>query len=427
MDRFPTEIQCRMPRKFPLFIGLFGLLLLLLWWRGAPDSGHDPVQGGPLPADRLFHPDLVIQSRSLAQLPRDLLSVPLLRTLLSEDFLFYYQENESRLSLEGTLRRIAYEHQLSWNETVLARLLDSPAQLALWKGRDGKLKDYLLLLPKPLAARLLEPLAAIAASDRQLKLHNATTLPDGSTILLHRLQFQRRGALYFTTLRDQLAITNAPELLSDQSAEQQRAPLLQLFVQTLSPHSLGRSLQLPTLTGQHAIAVRAAYLSFGYQHFFPTLQGVRFHHDGQSWHTQILSRAPLPAPTQLWQQVPALAALCLALPVDIGPLQELLQPWNDDPQLPALLGALKSPAALCWYGDSALHTPLLVLPMTSYAPEWLPLLGNLFAQAIGSPVPLRDPKKTAPTLQPIQEESCPQGRIWRRTIQSAHGQSTTNH
>jgi uncharacterized protein YfaA (DUF2138 family) len=267
----------------------------------------------------------------------------------------------------------------------------------------------------------------VAASDQQLKLHTATPLPNGSTILLHRLQFQRKAALYFTTLRDQLAITNDPHLLSDQGSEQQRAPILQAFVHNLSPQTLGRSLQLPPLTGQHAIALRADFLSFGYQHFFPALQGVRFLYDGKSWHTQILSRTPLPSPAQLWQRVPALPALCLALPVDTDRLLELLQPWHEDPQLPALLGALKAPAALCWYGDSALHTPLVVLPMTHYAPEWLPLLGKIFAQAVGSPVPLRDPKKATPALQPVQEESCPQGRIWRRTVHSAHGLSTANH
>ncbi|WP_130470005.1 DUF2138 family protein [Candidatus Magnetaquicoccus inordinatus] len=415
-----------MRHKALLFLGLFGLLLALAWWRFTPVASLDPPFSEPIPGDPLFHPDLLIQSRSLSQLPRDLLRIPFLSQLLSEDFLFYYQENETRLSLEGTLRRIAYEHHLSWDESLLAHLLDSPAQLALWKNKDGKLKDYLLLLPQGVAARLLQPLAKVAASDRQLQEQGTLTLPDGQTLTLHRLQLQRKSSLYFTTWREQLLISNSPTLL-ESSAENSRAPALQLFLHHLPQHSLGSSLQLPPLSGKHALTIRTEYLSFGYQHFFPSLQALRFHYDGQQWQTQMLARSPIPAATELWQRVPALPALCLALPVEPARLLELLRPWSDDPQLPSLLTALKPPAALCWYGDSALHTPLLVMPLEQESAAWLPLLGNLFSRAIGSPVPQRDSQKAPPPLQPVVEESCPQGRIWRRMLRSAHGISTPNH
>src|SRR5664279_5446982 len=62
----------------------------------------------------LSRPDALIRTQSLSSLPRDLLTIPLARDVLREDFLFYYEQTEDRLGLKGTLRRIAYEHELGW-------------------------------------------------------------------------------------------------------------------------------------------------------------------------------------------------------------------------------------------------------------------------------------------------------------------------
>lgn len=67
----------------------------------------------------LTYPDALIDSQSLSQLPRDVLRVPLLRDVLTEDFVAYYEGNEDRLSVAGALRRLAYEQKLDLAETVL--------------------------------------------------------------------------------------------------------------------------------------------------------------------------------------------------------------------------------------------------------------------------------------------------------------------
>lgn len=54
----------------------------------------------------LTYPDALIDSQSLSQLPRDVLRVPLLRDVLTEDFVAYYEGNEDRLSVAGALRRL---------------------------------------------------------------------------------------------------------------------------------------------------------------------------------------------------------------------------------------------------------------------------------------------------------------------------------
>ena len=53
----------------------------------------------------LKRPDALIESASLSRLPKAVLEVPLLRDVLTEDFVFYYESNADRLGLTGTLRR----------------------------------------------------------------------------------------------------------------------------------------------------------------------------------------------------------------------------------------------------------------------------------------------------------------------------------
>src|SRR5580765_1208177 len=85
-------------------------------------------------------PDVMIRTNSLARLPRDLLRVPLFKDVLSEDFVFYYQQNEGRLSLSGTLRRLAYEHELDSGDWLIRMVIDEPAEVLLWKGPNGRLQ-----------------------------------------------------------------------------------------------------------------------------------------------------------------------------------------------------------------------------------------------------------------------------------------------
>jgi len=79
------------------------------------------------PRLQLAQPDAVIQTASLSSLPKDILAIPQLKDLLSEDFLYYYETNEDRLGIDGALRRIAYEHHLSLTDEILAKILNMPA------------------------------------------------------------------------------------------------------------------------------------------------------------------------------------------------------------------------------------------------------------------------------------------------------------
>ena len=87
----------------------------------------------------LNEPDLFLDSDSLSQLPKDLLTIPFLHDVLSEDFVFYYQNHADRLGIEGSIRRIVYEHDLTLKDKLFSSLLDQPAQAAQ---PDQLMSDY---------------------------------------------------------------------------------------------------------------------------------------------------------------------------------------------------------------------------------------------------------------------------------------------
>ena len=137
---------------------------------GQPIGAQAPADADAPRAYRdLRKPDALIESVSLSRLPKEILEVPLLRDTLTEDFVFYYENNGDRLGLTGTLRRIIYEHDLTLKDSLVEELLDQPAQVALWRGADGRLRDFVVVLKRGGLARVLEPLAHIAADDQQLR------------------------------------------------------------------------------------------------------------------------------------------------------------------------------------------------------------------------------------------------------------------
>ncbi|MFH0783992.1 MAG: DUF2138 family protein [Pseudomonadota bacterium] len=391
------------------------LLMLVLFWQPWHTALPPAPASVPLPQDNLFHPDVVIESRALSQLPKDVLAVPLLKTLLTEEFVFYYQQNESRLTLEGTFRRIAYERGMGVGDEILAYALNTPAQVALWKNKDGKLKNFLFLLEKKGLLRFVEALARLALNDTQLKAASTLHLADGTKYSVWHLQYTPSRAIFFVVLKDYIAIYTDPSLL-DSSKDGLRQEHIGQFLQNLGPDSLGSWLRLPPLQGKHRVAVQSSYLSFGYQHFFPALETLRFDYGEGGWTTSILSSTSSASPDTLWGRVPAAPALCLALPVDKSRILSYLQSLSTNAELSELVESLRPPAALCWYGDSQLHTPLAVFPLAQTKESWKPLLTELFTKTVGT-------AEAKGEQFPVEEVASPgaQEQVWQRSVSSPHG------
>ena len=136
-------------RRWPLLVA--GLCLVAGVAGGLGWLMHKPkLPAAALASDKLglSRPDALLETRSLSQLPKDLLTVPFLKATLTEDFVFYYETHADRLGLIGSLRRIISEHDLKLQDSLIEQLFDQPADVALWRGADGRLKDFLLVMDR---------------------------------------------------------------------------------------------------------------------------------------------------------------------------------------------------------------------------------------------------------------------------------------
>jgi len=371
----PTVITHR-GRKLALSLGLlvslatagyFGWRALQVPVTTAVDAG---AQHSALQLD-LGKPDALIQTRSLAQLPRDLLHVPLLRELLTEDFVFYYEHHADRLGLSGSLRRIAYEHDLEWRDTLIRELLDAPAEVALWRGSDGKLRHSLLRIELGDAASLLPSLAAAASDDSQLS-QVGELQGKRAALPLYRLRYNYQRAVLFAIDDKQLLLLSSTGMLQSTAAEDSpigRVQAQQLQALLAGKQVISEQFGLPTKFATHRLTVSADYLTMGYGRFVPSVAGLRMDMDDDGWRSFVALNAIADSALQfqpLWLAMPMGASACVAVPLSAEHLQALTKRLSGGNTLPASLqNAFAGPAALCWYPQSRLHTPLLVTQLAS--------------------------------------------------------------
>lgn len=399
-----------------------------LWWQ------HQLRQ--PIPASlmdiapvRLAQPDALIVSNSLRDLPRDLLEVPLLNAVLTEDFVFYYQHNSRLLGLEGTLRRIAYEHHLTLRDDLVAMLLNRPADIALWRGPDGKLSHWLIDTSSSPMMGVLKAVARLAGKDRSLRRVGTLPLSAGGETPLYRLDYGRQHALFLAQGNGHLLIFSDEALFSSPrfGDPTNRAKVWKALLDPrwrASP--LRRHFGLQHFAGKHALVIDAAAVTFNYQHFTPAVQALRFDFDGNGWSSYLrladMNDADRAFDTRaLWRVTPAGASLCASAPVDWGrALAALKRLQTSDARIdPALVGALHGPAAICWFADGAIYTPLLVASIQDKA-AWDTTLGALFADSTGNSwARYRQAESTSPqTITPVHADHA---TVWQRDVPTDYG------
>jgi uncharacterized protein YfaA (DUF2138 family) len=373
----------------------------------------------------LAHPDALIVTKSLSTLPRDLLTVPLARDVLREEFLFYYEQSEDRLGLKGSLRRIAYEHELGWGDQLLRMVLDQPAEVAIWRDADGSLKHYAIAVSRSQLTRLLEEVGKIALKDTQMSLAG-TLRVDGDKVPVYALNYAHHRTLLFAAHGQRLVILSHPGMLyggedgksGDGTAESTVTSLLagDQSKQNIF-HEQFRFDQ--AATDGHSIAVKADFLSFGYQPFFGALEALRFDFSKGSWQSKVLLNADKLKKGgydngALWPVLPHNPSSCFAVPVDWTAMQPVLKRISGKTSEPVLSLAeqLNGPAAACWYGSSRLHTPVFVATRSNAQAGSDALFGSLFNAAIGG-------GKEA-------EKPVVQGDVtrWQRTVATAQGEAT---
>lgn len=375
----------------------------------------------------LSRPDALVVSSSLSALPRDLLTIPLARDVLREDFLFYYEQGEDRLGLKGTLRRIAYEHELNWGDQLIRMVLDEPADVALWRDGDGSLKHFAIAVSRNTLTRLLEESGKIALKDSQMTLAGSLRV-DGNKVPVYALAYGYKRTLLFAAHGKRLVILSHPGMLyggadgKQADGRAQEALVDMLSADAAKQQAFHRQFKLaPQAQAGHSVAVKADFLSFGYQPFFGGLDALRFDFSKGKWQTSaLLDAARLPPGGyhngELWPALPHNPAACFALPADwaaMEPVLERVASKAGEQDVGQLAGQLSGPAAVCWYGSSRLYTPLVVATLKNGVLADA-LLGGLFAAAVGN-------TKSGPVTRSAGQNGAV---LWQRKVATPSGQQT---
>lgn len=415
-------------RRWPLLLaglclvagvaGGFGWLLL------KPKA--PPVE---LAGDRLglSRPDALLETRSLSQLPKDLLTVPFLKATLTEDFVFYYETHADRLGLIGSLRRIIYEHDLKLQDSLIEQLFDQPADVALWRGADGRLKDFLLVMDRGGLAKLLEPLAKVALDDTQLSVFG--NLKVGSDeVPLYQLSYNASKSLLFASRGDKLVVLSNPAKyydpesgVSEESGHVSPQALAALLNgEKLFPEAFGLPAKTPET--RQRLSVNSSVLAMGYQRFIPNFAGLRFDMDDKGWHSYLamdeLENQPDFDFKPVWQAMPLGASACVTLPVAAEPQKPLLVKLGaEDAMAQTLTEHVAGAAGLCWYADSRLYTPLLVASLKDEDSSKLDGdLGKLFGSMVGA-----FESNVEEKVFPVVEKQEGQSHVWQRQVSSSFG------
>ncbi len=390
-------------RKFTvaavLFLGLAGVLL----YRATSWAQYEgSVEKITLD---LARPDVLIRTGSLSALPRDLLRVPVLRDVLTEDLVSYYEEHPDRIGIKGSIRRIAYEHKLTWTDEIVAWVFDQPAEVAFWRGPKGALDYWLIAMSRGTLAKVLEEAARVAANDRQLSRAAQVTV-EGATVDVLALSDSGR-TLLVAARGDRVIILSDPGMLLSEerevipAAQALVARLLSADEQQQAVYADNFHLTGPRLT--HSIAARVHYLSFGYQRFFPGLSALRFDFATAGWTTQALFDAERLPPAaledhELWRGVPVDPAACALLPVDWAQGSALASSSPAGRQATDLWQQFEGPAAICWYGKGRIHTPLVAALVKAPNPQLTPAFEALLAWGVSNP------DETTPTVRKTADE-----------------------
>lgn len=424
----PAEPAAKPSRRWPVLLG--GLILVAGVAAGLGWFMHKPkAPPAELASDKLgmSRPDGLLETHSLSQLPKDLLAVPFLKETLTEDFVFYYEAHADRLGLIGSLRRIIYEHDLKLQDSLIEQLFDQPADVALWRGADGRLKDFLLVMDRGGLAKVLEPLAKVALDDSQL-----TQLGDlkvaGDTVPLYQLTYNNSKALLFASHGDKLVVLSNPSKLYDNS----NGPIDELGMvstqsleallggQKLFPEAFGLPLRAPEV--KQRLSVNSSVLAMGYQRFIPNFAGLRFDMDDKGWHSFLamdeLENQPDFDFKPIWQAMPMGASACVALPLAAEQQKPLLVKLGaEETVAQALTEHMAGAAGLCWYADSRLYTPLLVASLNDDDSAKLDGdLGSLFGSMVGA-----YEGNVEEHAFPVVEKQEGENHQWQRQVSSNFG------
>ena len=383
-----------------LVVGLLvvaGVVIQAVW---RPFAHRKAAGNGEIVLD-IHHPDAVIDSEALSRLPRDILSVPLLHDVLTQDFVDYYESSNTRLSAEGALRRLAFEHQLDWRDELIRRVFDEPAHVLLWRSPDGRLGYWLMSMHRNGFAKLLQGVGNIATSDAQL----SQVAKLSGDVPVYALKLAVGRTLLFASKDDRLVVLSAPGVLLDEKGAllgERADAVSEMLSSGRDDATRAYRLDAPGDAPKgHRLVVSANYLSFGYQAFFSGIDALRFDFSSTAagraaanWQTSaLIDPGKLPQQwnsADLWRALPANPAACTSLPADWKEASGLLGKvaGGGADHATAIGDQLAGPAAVCWYAKSTLVAPVFVARVKTQDAAGIAALktalGKTFGDVIGA-------------------------------------------
>lgn len=432
MTDSPAPAARRRPRR-PWLIAVALVAALAAGFAGYRHLGWKKPSSGitRLHVD-LATPDAVIVSNRLSQLPKDLLRVPVLRDVLTEDIVFYYEQHEDRLGLKGSLKRIAWEHQLNWPDKLLAMALDEPAELAFWRDGNGALRHYAMVMRRSAIARVLQEAAAVALKDKQLtRLQDANS--QGLGFEAYALETGPRRRLVIAAKGDRIAVLSDPGMLVDGEGRFVPAAREALSAWLSADGELSKRFRLTGRNSTHTVAIGAATFALGYDAFMPGIEALRFDLQGEDWSTRLLLRhGAMPkqglGDAQLWRAAPANASACLLLPLDAQMPQKVVKQAKKAPEpvQRSAASAVEGSALACWYPHSTLYAPVFVARVAKPVAADDAVFAELARWALRAP-PMdleNDNLKRSPAPLPGRK-GAPAGKTWR--AEGANPDPARNH
>lgn len=334
---------------------------------------------------KLAEADAVILTNNFSKLPKSLSHHPLIGDFFQKDVLLRYEDSETVLGLAGMVRRLAFEHNLSLDEKIVSYLLAAPAEIALWKSYDGRLGEFLISLEHSSLLKAIKTIALGIGYDQQLALIGRKKFDNGD-VPVFEVSYGYGRVAYFTATPKKLFIYSDKGLrLPDSSWYKSMQSDHPLELSSLKNETLGEIFGVERGEKDNTIVFGMNYLTFGYQRFFPSLKAIRTDGKDNDWNLHALSKLPTkPDYSSVWKAMPHNASICVSLPMDpkaFSPFLEQLSPESKSDN-DKLISSLSTSAGICWYPESKLYAPLIVLN-TKKKPEPT-FLRTLFEKGTGN-------------------------------------------
>ena len=347
-------------------------------------------------------PDVIIQSDTFNQLPQQLLTIPVIKDVLTQDVVFYYQQAPSKLSLSGSLQRLAFEHNVQLQDRIIDKMLARGGEMYAWRGQTNKPDYWLFVGDSNAFSKTAEVLAKVAMDDSQL-LQVGSLKIDGDKTPLYAVRYQGKTGLFAHTAHRVVFLSDAGMLFDlktqpkkelqleakttyQDDGTEKTTPLPMPKAPPLEGKIIGERVDMvekllskrpenqQAITAplhlnkapqhQHSVYFSSAMLTLSYQSFMDGFVGSRFEFDGTQWQ-QAVAVNPSRLPTASWngnalfQQMPHNAAFCANAPVNWTSVSEQAGKLATKTDSLAL-AQFDSPVLACWYSDKPAAAPLFV-------------------------------------------------------------------